>query len=234
MKIAVLYAGLPRYIPQLFKHHHEVLFTNTTASIDYYFHFWDIWGLTYYGWARDINNSNSIPVSINDQHELIKLIQPKNYIFEQFESVTDKLQPLIHTCNHKLESSTFVFKGNPQSYVYQFYSLYKAFTLIQDTYDIIIRLRTDMEFATTNTNSFILDDAIHTYAGYCYPDMNDQMGYGNPYVMQKYAETFLNLEILNSVHPESLLQEQLITHGITIQKDWNMHYIIKREPESVI
>jgi hypothetical protein len=233
MKIAVVYSGLPRYIPELFAHHREKLFTNCSATIHTYFHFWDIWGLTYYGWARDINHTNSPRISVDEQRNLIRLMQPRNYVFESFESATTKLQSLVQMCQRKLEFSEELFKGNPRSYVYQFYSLYKAFSLIQEKYDVVIRLRTDIEFTGTNA-SFIVDNAVHTYAGYCYPDMNDQMGYGSQYAMQKYAETFLNLGMLNKVHPESLLYEQLVTYGISVKKDWNMHYTIKREPETVV
>jgi hypothetical protein len=50
--------------------------------------------------------------------------------------------------------------------------------------------------------------------------------------MQKYCETFLNLGMLQKVHPESLLYEQLQLHGIEVVKDWNIHYTLKRHQPS--
>lgn len=227
MKIALLYSGLPRHVTALYENHKNHILSNI-KHVDVYFHFWDIWGYTTVGWAHNIDHNNSIQLTDVDKQNICDILTPKKFIFENFQLAHNNLLQLIERCEVKKLKSSAEFSGNPRSFIFQFYSLYNGFLLIPNEYDVVIRLRTDLEFKQYHINDYIIDNCIHTYTGYCYPDMNDQMGYGSYESMKIYTEVFLNIEKMQSVHPESLLHEQLVNNNILISKDWNIHYEIKR------
>lgn len=229
MKIALMYSGLPRHILDMHKNHMSHIF-NVSAEVDVYFHFWDIWGFTEYGCGHTITHRNSQIVTEDYKQKICSLLNPKKYVFEEFEYAEEKLNRIVNTCETRAIKNPQEFTGNPRSYVFQFYSINKTFSLIEDSYDIVVRLRSDIKFTPVrnHTQIFHIDDFVHTYSGYCYNDMNDQMAYGSMKTMKTYTDTFNKLEQLTTVHPESLLFEHLVNSRVHIEKDWDIHYIIVR------
>jgi hypothetical protein len=223
MKIALIYSGLPRYILQLHDNHLTHLIPKN-VELDTYFHFWDIWGYTKQGWHQT-TDSNSHLLSYDDKSNILKKLSPIDFKFESLSTTQQILELFVN----QLANNAKGVGSNPRNYIFQFYSLYKSFQLLQREYDVVIRMRTDLQFTNNSPIPFIIDNALHIHNINCWPTINDQMGYGSYNVMKNYHETFLHLENSHIMHPESLLHEQLIRNNVPIQKDWLVDYIIKRE-----
>jgi len=222
MKVALIYSGLPRYILHVYDNHLTHLIPEN-VELDTYFHFWDTWGYTKRGW-RETVDGKSTPLTDEDKQIIVNKLQPKHFEFENLLTVETQISDVLRYSmeNHARDS-------NPQNYVFQFYSLYKSFQLLQGDYDIIIRMRTDLNFTNNSPLPFVMDNAVHMHQINCWGGVNDQMGYGSYNAMKHYHETFLNLTRSHIKHPESLLYEQLIRNNVPVKKDWLVDYIIKRE-----
>jgi hypothetical protein len=226
MKVALLYSGMPRFIIEKHQNHLDYLFNNK-INPDVYFSFWNLWGYNPNGWGYDINHNNSQLLTDNDKQNIVDTLVPKNYEFTNFETTSLELEEIIQHKISQASSKKYDWNGNPRSYVFQFYSLSRTIKLLKEEYDIIVRIRSDLHFEHYVID-YKNDNLIHIYAGYCYPDMNDQFAYGSQSVMKTYFDVFDNITSIDLMHPESILHEHLTMNSITIQKDIDCHYILQR------
>jgi hypothetical protein len=230
MKAAVLYSGLPRQILELYDNHKEYIFSGIAhiEQVDVYCYFWDIWGHTnHLGFKRVVNHTNSTLLTKSEKDNIINYINPKVCIFDSFEERSKELSDLINMCRMRREQKGFSIEhGNENSYVFQFYGLQRSFSLLEDNYDLVFRLRSDLKF-TSSTPEYYIDSNIHTHHINWW-GMNDQMAYGSMDSMKIYSDTLSHIPYSNSFHPETLLHENISKHNIEVHKDFTADYIIQR------
>jgi len=159
MKLAVLLYGQPRFWDLSY----ESIIQETTfegCTTDYYFHFWDKIG---YG-----HSDPEKRVIDEDKQKLIDIYQPKKYEFTDYQPLTDKCNELFEVVSGLKEGLKFFYKESGQMvplnlgksifevcepehlkyYLGQFTSLERVANLVEEDYDYIFRIRTDLLFPT--------------------------------------------------------------------------------------
>ena len=159
MKLAVLLYGQPRFWDLSY----ESIIQETTfegCTTDYYFHFWDKVG---YGHS---DPESSIP---DDQKQkIVDVYQPKKYEFTNYDPLNEKCRELFDFVNGLKGGLNYFYKESGKMiplnlgksifeicepehleyYLGQFTSLERVANLVEEEYDYIFRIRTDLMFVT--------------------------------------------------------------------------------------
>jgi len=158
MKLAVLLYGQPRF----WNLSYESIIEETTfedSTTDYYFHFWD--RVAYHSHDPEYKLTNK------DKDNIISKYKPKKYIFTDYSSLRQTCQKIFEivqtnkqniisfydrtrTTSPNFNKSIFEVTSpeNLMYYLGQFVSLQQGANLINEKYDYIFRIRTDVLFAT--------------------------------------------------------------------------------------
>ena len=159
MKLAVLLYGQPRFWELSYKSIiQETTFNNCTT--DYYFHFWD---KIAYGHSDPEYN-----LSEQEKQKIIDAYKPKKHIFTDYNPLEKVCEEVFKVVENMKEGLNYFYKENgkmeplnlgksifetcaPEHLTYylgQFVSLELGANLIDEKYDYIFRIRTDLLFVT--------------------------------------------------------------------------------------
>ena len=150
MKLAVLLYGQPRFWDLSYESIiQETTFENSTT--DYYFHFWN--KIAYH------NHDHEYELTNKDKKNIITAYKPKNYSFTDYtllEQTCEEVFEIVQKKKKELSEDQGLSKSifetcKPEHLIYylgQFVSLEQGARLIEEEYDYIFRIRTDLLFAT--------------------------------------------------------------------------------------
>ena len=152
MKLAVLLYGQPRF----WDLSHESIIQETTfenSTTDYYFHFWDQVSYGHNDWE------SGGKLTQEDKDKIVSIYKPKKHLFTDYsplEKVEEEVFKMVEGYKEKLNSSLNLSKTifetcKPEHlryYLGQFVSLQQGAELIDEEYDYIFRVRTDVLFVT--------------------------------------------------------------------------------------
>lgn len=183
MKIAVLLYGQPRFWDLSYESiKQETTFEGCTT--DYYFHFWDKIGY---------NGSDSENILTDEiKEKIVSVYKPKKYEFTDYELLvadTEKVYKHVDIARKEIENLNLqktIFEtcepGHLSYYTGQFTSLERVANLVEEEYDYIFRIRTDLIFATP--------DLYNTKRDYFYDKryFYDKMLNGQKGVFCKYGD----------------------------------------------
>jgi len=159
MKLAVLLYGQPRFWDLSY----ESIIQETTfegCTTDYYFHFWD---KIAYG-----HNDQEVVVSKAEKEKIIDAYKPKKYEFTDYTPLLDNCEEVFKVVEKLKGGLNYFYKENGKMeplnlgksifeicepvhlsyYLGQFTSLERVANLVEEDYDYIFRIRTDLLFAT--------------------------------------------------------------------------------------
>lgn len=172
--------------------------------------------------------------SWDNVEECFELYNPKKIIIESQKEVLDKeLSKIRITDDVKVNPSS-----NISNNVLMFYGIKKVIELVDDSYDVVIRIRPDLYLNKLpmvkilnqlNNNQYDLQipNPLQNHTG-----INDQIAIGITQKMKVYSSVFDNLNnILNETkywHPESILNFFLKKNNININQI-NYQYGIVRD-----
>jgi hypothetical protein len=156
MKIALCFAGQPRFIERM-------NFDNLVQDhdVDVYAHFW--WDETYRGQIFAWNSSLVYPEDYDPIEEFRKIMNPKKLVYEKymdfdltnFKMVSQMEFPLTEDI---VEQSIYRQKS-------QWTSIKKSIDLVEDEYDLVIRMRTDLEFGDRVPLELCNQDGVYIMDG---------------------------------------------------------------------
>lgn len=230
MKVAVLIPGLLR----TYKHTYNSFFSNIIESnknnhkIHLFLAFWD------HTHKRGDKGVNEKIVKINkaEQERVINLYKPKNYIvMDKYFEKNNELFPNI--CDNLIEKI-----GSPDhpdgkkliqnAVVAQYYSWFKCFSLIDQSYDIVIKTRFDIKteeicFDQFKSNHFNCSGPPHQYPQYGLSDVFFASNYDNmERIMNKMYLDVVDAQIPDisnlypNVFPEYILKNYLQRNNIEV------------------
>ena len=159
MKLAVLLYGQPRFWDLSY----ESIIQETTfegCTTDYYFHFWDKVG---YG-----HSDPESSISDEQKQKIVDVYQPKKYEFTNYDPLNEKCRELFDFVNGLKGGLNYFYKESGKMiplnlgksifeicepehleyYLGQFTSLDRVANLVEEDYDYIFRIRTDLLFVT--------------------------------------------------------------------------------------
>jgi hypothetical protein len=241
MKIAVLYGGLPRLIKKVMPNHRQYLLGNNDC--DTFFYLWNAWGNTQRGACQPIGYVREDQLTDDDMAGIVSAAQPTAYKFYDLRASLDETDLAVRQIEEYNLTSTSPWKGYPRSFVREAYGIYNVFQLFKSHvettgthYDIILKLRTDVEFVQTDvyakfkTLEFHKDNTLHTPKGYQYghPLTNNQVAYGSFPIMETYCNLYPSITDYPSGHPESLMGLHLEKNNIKSTFDFDTHYNLIR------
>ena len=227
MKLAVLYSGLPRYINLVFYNHSPTFLRG--LDIDYYYHFWSTHGFTP-GWQHIAEPTSQDILTTDERATLQDLLHPAAYQYDDLIEQRHQQAPLVAQIKaHPEWQPTW---SNPDNYVSQYYSIAQAFRLLEqsgNSYDVVIRLRTDLLFSPTASNQFTLDDCLHSPDGDGFGvfGIDDHCEYGSQSTMKIYAGVHGSLQHYRP-HPELSVVAHMQANNVGIRKDWHNGYTVIR------
>lgn len=244
MNVAMIASGQPRYTKYIFDNFFRI---KDAKKIDLYFFMWSNYLLT-----EDDKNIIDGVGSIEEQ--LVKGL-PKNctlkkYVISEEPSIEQLFQKYNLDFNYLISkvigfnstTSEEVLKRSITNLYLQRYSCMKAFELLDEEYDCIIRYRPDCY--TTNDiylNELDLENNIYAPinlgAGGIIPGvphMNDKFAIGNMKNMKIYFEAFNHLyenQIENgeTIQEETSLAYHLVKNNVNIKREKILHYMVKKE-----
>ena len=153
MKLAVLLYGQPRF----WDLSHESIIQETTfenSTTDYYFHFWDQVAYGHNDWE------SGGKLTQEDKDKIVSIYKPKKYLFTDYkplEKVEEEVFKMVEGCKdggkmEPLNLAKSIFEvcepEHLRYYLGQFVSLQQGAELIDEEYDYIFRVRTDVLFVT--------------------------------------------------------------------------------------
>jgi hypothetical protein len=137
MKIALCFAGQPRFIDRM-------NFDNLTQDhqVDTYAHFW--WDESYRGEQFAWNSTLTYPEDYDPIEDFNQRMNPKKIVFEKYPDLDLSSFKMVSQMEFPLteevvEQSIFRQKC-------QWISVKNSIGLIEEPYDLVIRMRTDLEF----------------------------------------------------------------------------------------
>ena len=158
----------------------------------------------------DVHFYCSLNSNIEPYEDFIKMFNIKKYNFEIYQP-PDEIK----------------IKSGPNQ-LSMFYNLKKGVDLISaNDYDIILYARTDFVYEQNIEFSLGSDNDIYIPSGHDYTGINDQMCYGSPIAMKKYAslyediDTYVSLlknDVTGDVRPEDLLKHHIDTTGLSVHR----------------
>ena len=153
MKLAVLLYGQPRFWDLSY----ESIIQETTfedSTTDYYFHFWDRVAYGHHDWE------SGGKLTQEDKDKIVSIYKPKKHLFTDYdplEEVEEQIFKIVKTYKEKYETKSLnlsktIFEvcepWHLRYYLGQFVSLQQGANLIEEEYDYIFRIRTDVLFVT--------------------------------------------------------------------------------------
>jgi hypothetical protein len=179
MKIAICISGQPRNFKQSYESLKKYFLDKYDCDI--YFHTWKTpnFESTNFGFGN-----NQYSLTENNYNDLIQLYNPKKYILEA--------PILFDASNYKCP----IWRQPLNNTLSMFYSLYRAFQLIEDSYDYVVRTRFDIDYSKFNLelpkNNIILPkwntDIRVSHRGYY-----DVFAIGTQADMKIYSGVFSNV-----------------------------------------
>lgn len=245
MKIAYLMSGHLRTFPHVVDSQRKFLYNqcHSESPGHIYISVWDDWG--YFPVNEKIHHTRWDPPHIKATH--------RNKISSlDVELMVEKLNPISYEIESPFESLEFIQSvldgipnqgpGHPThvpwNYVCMNYKNYRTWNLIEhpDQYDLIVKLRPDLEFYDyVDFSRLDVDDKLHTPLINSWGGANDQLAFGTPEVMFHYYDMFPYLanhsSILGHIHPETTLAYHLRDRGVEVSSDWDVNYDIIRHEE---
>jgi hypothetical protein len=188
---------------------------------------------------------NNILNSIGMEHSIDFFLSSDNSDSELLHKFIHFYKPVAYTneiiyYNFQLESyNGKAGETNINNMTRHFINKKRVFDLLKEycektkvKYDIIISLRVDLVINSKFIFDNIKDNTIYTPNCYDWRGLNDQIAYGNMYVMEKYMciiDNCINLlsEKKCIAHPESLTLQNIIYHDIEMSKFELDYYIDK-------
>jgi hypothetical protein len=200
MKIAVCYSGMFRNFPSLIDNHKQYLLSQ--YDCDVYMHFWDVYGY-WYGFNPQDNNDiaprNYKQRIINeaDRQLAIDALRPVKYVFESYASIEDQFK--IKTANSNKPPTD---PPNLTNLVSMLYKISQCGKLIDSPsqYDIVLRIRPDLEFTDYMRFSKPQPNAIYAnlyYSNWYREMLSDTFLYGTPSSMECLYTMYDKFEIIN-------------------------------------
>jgi hypothetical protein len=153
MKLAVLLYGQPRF----WDLSHESIIQETTfenSTTDYYFHFWDQVAYGHNDWE------SGGKLTQEDKDKIVSIYKPRKHLFTDYsplEKVEEEVFKMVEGCKdggkmEPLNLAKSIFEvcepEHLRYYLGQFVSLQQGAELIDEEYDYIFRVRTDVLFVT--------------------------------------------------------------------------------------
>lgn len=221
MRVAIIYSGFLRNFEENKSSHLNCLW-NLSDKTDIFLHSWSILGDA--PMDGPYKGIQTLPKLDNlFRNKLVRIsIEPKKdmqaKVYEKY--CTDR---------------------QPQRLVSMFYSTEKAFGLIDDNYDLYIRVRGDIRIEESldpeNIKKVIANKSLIGTPGFGhYFGLNDQFAYGSRKAMEAYCRVYSNLPALveqSEFLPEKLLAKQMGNSGIAASIDNKLKYHILRGNGSI-
>ena len=231
MKIALLLPGLTRSAKICYDSLDKYILSK--YDVDIYIHTWDISNVSLDGGYSDTEL---------EIHEIENLFRPKKMVVENyFEKRNEFLNKY---------SKYRIQEGTPDRSISMFYKLEKCFSLLENSYDVIIRSRmdlminseiliNDMNLSCINIPS-VQSKKTEIIDGYAYSIPHDSHGIldsfsiGDYETMRKYCNVYGNLDemcINNGLlyHPEFILNKNLELQSVPISR-FNLDFTLVRKP----
>jgi len=216
MKIAIIYSGFLRNF-QDNKSSHQHCLWSLSDTTDIFLHGWSILGDA--PMDGGFKGKQTMPeLDSLFRNKLVRIsVEPKKdmqaKIYEKY--CTDR---------------------QPQRLVSMFYSMEKAFNLIDDNYDLYIRTRGDIKIEESldpeNIKKVLADKSTLGVPNFGhYFGLNDQFAYGSRKAMEAYCKVYSHLPSLveqTEFLPEKLLAKQISNFGIKASIDTKLKYHIVR------
>lgn len=137
MKIALCFAGQPRFIDRM-------NFVNLTQEhqVDTYAHFW--WDESYRGQQFAWNSELKYPEDYDPIVDFTERMNPKKIVFEKYPDLDLSLFKMVSQMEFPLSEE--VVEQSIYRQKCQWISVKKSVELVEGDYDLVIRMRTDLEF----------------------------------------------------------------------------------------
>jgi hypothetical protein len=227
MKVAVCFSGCVRSMPGLIKNHRDHLLD--LYDCDVYFSLWDHWGVHEH---RDTEiDVEGQKISETWKKKLVEGYKAVAWEFEDFNAKKDELV-----------AKKDIYKDSPNlgdiNTVSMYYKIQKCFKLVEASgkkYDVVLRIRPDIEFQSNMVFKPIEENKIYSSLtpsrllnGW---GTNDQICYGSYSSMYKQSKTYDNILTLKQkniitscLHPELGLLESYKLEGLQSIDDENINY----------
>jgi hypothetical protein len=137
MKIALCFAGQPRFIDRM-------NFDNLIQDhqVDTYAHFW--WDESYRGQQFAWNSMLTYPDDYDPIEDFVQRMKPKNILFEKYPDLDLSSFKMVSRMEFPLTED--VVEQSIYRQKCQWISVKNSIGLIEDNYDLVVRMRTDLEF----------------------------------------------------------------------------------------
>tara|TARA_R110002020_G_scaffold89143_4_gene218310 strand:- start:1317 stop:2042 length:726 start_codon:yes stop_codon:yes gene_type:complete len=241
MKVAILIPGLLRTYRQTYNNFFSNIIepNKSKHEIHLFLAFWDH---THKRGELGVNEG-IVKISKAEQEEVINLYNPKNYIvMDKYFEKNNEVFPII--CNNLIEKI-----GSPNhpdgkrliqnAVVAQYHSWSKCFSLINQSYDIVIKTRFDIiteevHFDRFKNNHFNCSGPAHQYPQYELADVFFASNHNNmKMIMNKMYLDVVNGQFPNisnsypNVFPEYILKDYLQRNDIEINYLNKKVYIVR-------
>lgn len=137
MKIALCFAGQPRFIDRM-------NFDNLIQDhqVDTYAHFW--WDESYRGQQFAWNSTLTYPDDYDPIEDFVQRMNPKKILFEKYPDLDLSSFKMVSKMEFPLTED--VVEQSIYRQKCQWISVKNSIGLIEDHYDLVVRMRTDLEF----------------------------------------------------------------------------------------
>lgn len=137
MKIALCFAGQPRFIDRM-------NFDNLIQDhdVDTYAHFW--WDESYCGQQFAWNSTLTYPEDYDPIEDFTQRMNPKKIVFEKYPDLDLSKFKMVSQMEFPLTED--VVKQSIYRQKCQWMSVKNSIALVKGNYDLVIRMRTDLEF----------------------------------------------------------------------------------------
>lgn len=156
MKIALCFSGQPRFIEKI---NLDNLVQN--HDVDVYAHFW--WDESYRGQIFAWNSSLTYPQNYDPIIEFKNKLRPKKVVYEKYLDFDLSGFEMISKMEFPLTEE--VVKQSIYRQKSQWTSIKKSIDLVDDDYDLVVRIRTDLEFKDRVPLELCNQDGIYIMDG---------------------------------------------------------------------
>lgn len=212
MKIAVCFSGYPRF-------YDRIDLSDYGDNVSIFYHSWDD---TYEELIKDScvsNFSSNVSVDKYVANDSLKdYLKPTNIKVESFckkRAYFENLYRRFRNCEGRTRRSVFPM----------YYSVSESIKLAlnySEKFDIIVRTRFDIRLE--QPINYAIDETLHIPDQFHYFGINDQLCYGPPSLMKKYADVYSYITSIPNLqlNPEILLKKHLHKQKIptSLTEDW--------------
>ncbi len=149
-----------------------------------------------------------------------------NEIFQPniFSSILANPRYKLLLLDSQLPSISDIFTRKQKNCIIQWYRIQKCFQFIPNEYDLLVRIRPDVDF-TMPPSSFLeilkgcKESKIYIPEGYNEESsMNDQIAIGNYSLMEKYCSLYSSLSLESLFATDTLLETYLQKHQLSVAR----------------